>query len=109
MLNRDSDIYKRMTMMRNAFNGNGTIPDLFKPEREGVNAIMDIFDENSSIDDHEITLILNELKIVQNSNHYNGSAWFDFKLHLNGLLSQIGYALEFGDENRITSITKDNL
>ncbi len=25
MLNRDSDLYKRMTMMRNAFNGNETI------------------------------------------------------------------------------------
>ncbi len=67
---------------------------------------MDIFDKNPSIGDHEITLILNELNIVQGSNHYNGSAWFDFKLHLNGLLSQIGYDIKYGKENKIIYIVK---
>ena len=40
-----------MTMMRNAFNGNGRIANLFNPEKNGVNKIMDTIDSNIKFTD----------------------------------------------------------
>ena len=95
-----------MTMMRRAFNGDGRHPNLFESEKNGVNQIMDIIDKNLAITEYEINQIQSELDIVENSIHYGGSAWFDFKLHLNGLLLQIAYEVEFGENNKILSIKK---
>ena len=106
MIKKESGTYKRMSMMRKGFNGNGSFPNLFEPEKKCVNKIMDIVDESPEITDIEISKIKKELDVAENSEHYNGSAWFDFKLHLNGLLSQVGYEVEFGTKSVIVSIKK---
>lgn len=106
MIDKNSGIYIRMTMMRKGLNGDGRVPNLFEPEKKGVNKIMDIIDKHTEITDNEISQIQNELNIVENSNHYNGSAWYDFKLHLSGLLAQINYDIIFDKENIVESIKR---
>jgi hypothetical protein len=108
MINKKSETYKRMTVMRSAFNGDGRSPNLFEPEKIGVNKIMDIIDSSPKITDHDIQKIKNEVDQVENSNHYDGTAWLDFKLHLNGLLRQVNYKIEFGERTSINSIGKIN-
>ncbi len=103
MINKESDTYKRLnTIFRTGFEGDGRIPNLFEPEKKGINNIMDILEAANHIDDEIVYRIKGELEKVENSIHYDGSKWYDFKLHLFGLLKTSNYSkVKWGKKNRL--------
>jgi len=82
---------ERMQMMCKSFKSNSEKHIDFLPEfkaSESINAILQQSDILTPENHREILRILADIDLTE---HYDGSQWLDYKIHLNALLRHQGY------------------
>jgi hypothetical protein len=83
--------FDRMQMMCNTFKDNSNTNAEYLPEFMGSKSINDILQNSTKLETEDVNDILKILVNVDLSNHYNGSQWYDYKIHLNALLQEKGF------------------
>ncbi|MEP6725506.1 MAG: hypothetical protein ABJC98_06810 [Bacteroidota bacterium] len=71
---------------------------LFLPEFETCEVIMKIIGSGKFLRSEQIDSIKHAYNKIIHLEHYNGSAWFDFKIRLGGLLAVYGYNTQWNSE-----------
>jgi hypothetical protein len=88
-------IFIEMKMISESFGKNADEFPLFRPEFLATQKINNII-ENANILSRELASemlqIINDLNSVE---HYDGSGWLDFKMHLNYFLRKNGFKVEW--------------
>ena len=75
---------------------------LFTPEMEASREIYKILAENSILSENHLLDIVSAFNKVIGMDHYNGSGWLDFKLHLQKLFRDHGYNAVDCQDGKIT-------
>ena len=82
---------ERMEMMSKSFPANSEKYPEFLPEFEAAQSINHILQQSTILTTdnyNEILKILNNIDLLK---HYDGSGWYDYKLHLNSVLKHKGF------------------
>lgn len=84
------NLLANMNSIGNYFHEQSKTNPMFAPEFEASAAIIERIEKGFSLqkDADEVISIYNSLKTVE---HYNGSGWFDFGIHLKGYLRSAGF------------------
>lgn len=82
---------KRMEMMCKSFQSNSEKYPEFLPEFEASKSINNILKQSINLTGENYNDILKILKNLDLIKHYEGSGWYDYKLHLNSLLKHKGF------------------
>ncbi|WP_289046520.1 hypothetical protein [uncultured Olleya sp.] len=78
-------------MMCRKFESNSKKDKLFLPEYEiskEINEMIQLIDKPSQSDFEKIEELIKSLNSIE---HYNGSQWYDYKIHLNAILRENGF------------------
>lgn len=78
-------------MMCKSFQSNSEIYPEFLPEFEASQSINDILQQSIILTVENYNGILKILKNINLIKHYDGSGWYDYKLHLNLVLKYKGF------------------
>lgn len=82
---------ERMEMMCKSFQTNSEKYPEFLPEFEASQSINHILQQSINLtaeNYNDILKILNNIDLIK---HYEGSGWYDYKLHLNSVLKHKGF------------------
>jgi ABC-type polysaccharide transport system permease subunit len=82
---------ERMEMMCKSFQANSEKYPEFLPEFEASQSINDILQQSVNLTVGNYNDILKILKNIDLIKHYDGSGWYDYKLHLNSVLRHKGF------------------
>jgi hypothetical protein len=82
---------ERMKMMCKSFQSSSEKYPDFIPEFEASKSINDILQQSISLTTENYNDILKILKNIDLTKHYDGSGWYDYKLHLNSVLRHKGF------------------
>ncbi|MCD0455109.1 hypothetical protein LPB85_06560 [Chryseobacterium sp. LC2016-27] len=77
---------EKMEMMCRSFQSNSERDPEFLPEFETAKSINQILQRSSNLTVDNYNDILKILKDIDLLKHYDGSGWYDYKLHLNSVL-----------------------
>lgn len=83
--------FKRMEMMCKTFHSKSKNDDLFKTEYVVSKQINHLIKTISRPNKSDFENIVKLIKDVEKTEHYDGSQWFDYKIHLNAILKENGY------------------
>ncbi|MEG1592099.1 hypothetical protein [Chryseobacterium sp.] len=82
---------ERMEMMCKTFQSNSEKYPEFLPEFEASQSINNILQQSINLTTENYNDILKILKNIDLLKHYDGSGWYDYKLHLNSVLRNKGF------------------
>jgi hypothetical protein len=82
---------ERMKMMSKSFQSNSEKYPEFLPEFEASQSINHILQQSINLTTDNYSEILKILKNIDLLKHYDGSGWYDYKLHLNSVLTHKGF------------------
>lgn len=82
---------ERMEMMCKSFQLNSEKYPEFLPEFEASQSINNILKQSINLTAENYNDILRILKNIDLLKHYDGSGWYDYKLHLNSVLRNKGF------------------
>jgi uncharacterized protein (DUF58 family) len=63
---------------------------LFVPEYKAALAIAELLEKGDAFTMEDAAKVRTIIKEVESGEHYDGSGWLDFKIHLNGWLASRG-------------------
>jgi len=83
--------FDRMCMMCKKFNIQSKEENLFLPEYLASKEINEIIKRIENLAELDFKTIIEIIKKTENSNHYSGSLWYDYKIHLSAILKENGF------------------
>ena len=83
--------FKRMEMMCKTFAEKSKSNSLFLPEYETSEKINGMICSINKPTESDFNKIIDLIKKTDLKEHYNGSQWYDYKIHLNALLRENGF------------------
>ncbi|MCE3228243.1 MAG: hypothetical protein K0S32_2794 [Bacteroidetes bacterium] len=90
--------------MKNYYSANSE--GLFKPEAETVEKILEFILSKTTFEFQDLKKIEQIFNSIKTREHYNGSAWYDFKIRLSGLFHSLGYETKFHDPDGFITVYK---
>ena len=85
MANRQ-EVLERMRRIEGYFSRNIATHELFQPEFECAHAINNLLEQNENLTTTIVEDILSIYNKTNTAEHYAGSGWFDYQLHLMHIL-----------------------
>ena len=85
--------FERMEMMCKTFAEQSKSDSLFLPEYETSEEINRMISSIDKPTDSDFNEIIDIIKNIDTKEHYDGSQWYDYKIHLNALLRENGFKL----------------
>ena len=83
--------FDRMRMMVRTFKSNSIKHPTFLPEFKASKSINEIIESTTKPTEETFSEILKILSEIDLTEHYNGSQWHDYKIHLNAILRENGF------------------
>ncbi len=81
------EYFKRMELMSSSFENQSKVDSMFLPEYKVSKEINDIIRSTEKLSELDIERIEKLISEIDDAEHYNGSQWNDYKMHLRTLLS----------------------
>jgi len=85
--------FERMEMMSRNFGAKSKSNSLFLSEHEISKEINGMIRSIKKPTETEFKNIVELIKSIDNTEHYDGSQWYDYKIHLNAILRINGFEL----------------
>lgn len=82
---------ERMEMMCKTFGDNSKRNSLFLPEYKASKEINQMIHSIERLNKCDLDKIVDLIKKTDTTEHYDGSQWYDYKIHLNALLIENGF------------------
>ncbi|WP_179317985.1 hypothetical protein [Winogradskyella undariae] len=83
--------FGRMEMMCRAFGNKSKSNSLFLTEYKASEEINEMISSINKPTQSDFEKIVGVIKNTDSTKHYNGSQWYDYKIHLNALLRENGF------------------
>lgn len=99
---------QRMRHLENYFKNHSLTDITFKPEFEAATEINKIvLKDDENISEKDLKKVIQIFNDTNTKHHYNGSGWFDLRLHIQLLIRKSNYKYKTLPNNNIELISQD--
>lgn len=93
-------LFDEMGQICEYFRRNAQDQPLFEPEFKTASFINAIIESLSDLQQEDVVRILHAINATEDIEHYEGSGWMDYKMHLNALLKKNGFDITWKKDRK---------